>query len=547
MSAPMPRKTAVDPVADSVGGQPDDAISLEQLLAQLANGFLDVVSAPAGLDRQVRTAVIWDVANPVRIDRDDIVFAVGVSGDSPGLVQLIEMAAKAGASAVVLKGLEEHEWARAVADRAGVAVLVAPRDLAWEHLHAQVRAAVATGHALRSDHGSTVSTGDLFALADAAAADLGGEVEIDDASMHVRAFSTRGGEIDELRRVSILCRYPPPGFMQWLRDSGSLGRIRESLRPVRLDPPGGRPRLVSAIRAGIDVLGYVWAVQCTRPFGPDAEAALKEVARIAAAQIVRTRAAEDVDRRLRAECLRGVLEGTGSASLLAARLGVSGGERFRVLAFRPRGGWSGDRVERLSVHDLVALRAEMGDRRGTAVTAGDHVYALVPDTPSREVGRPLVQEIVTLAANQLNVRLVAGLSTLLDSLDTLPAARTQVDRIVRLLVSTDEPDIASPDEVRSRAVLAEIRELAHERPQLLQGSIEVLRELDEKRNSDYIATLLAYFDAACDLTEAAKLLYIHRNTLRYRLQRIQQLSGLNLDDPVERLVAELQLRLTLGD
>ncbi|MET8249018.1 helix-turn-helix domain-containing protein [Streptomyces sp. NPDC005202] len=543
----MSRKRPADSIAGAASGQQDDTVSLEQLLAQLGNGLLEVVSAPAGLDRRVRTAVIWDAANPVRIDRDDIVFAVGVSGNSPGLVQLIDTAAKAGASAVLLKGLEQHAWARAVADRADVAVLVAPPDLAWEYLHAQVRAAVATGHAFRTDHEGTVSIGDLFALADAAAADLGGEVEIDDASMHVRAFSTRGGEIDELRRASILRRFPPQSFMQWLRGSGSMGRIRESSRPVRLDPPGQRPRLVAAIRAGIEVLGYVWLVQGAQPFGPDAEAALMEVARIAAAQIVRTRAAENIDRRLRAECLRGVLEGTGSASLLAARLEVSGGERFRVLAFRPRDGWSDDRAERLSVHDLVALRAEMRDRRGAAVAAGDHVYALICDTPSREAGAPLAQEIVTLTGNQLGVRLVAGMSGLIDSLDALPAARTQADRIVRLLVSTDEPDIASPDDLRPRAVLAEIRELAHERPQLLQGSIDVLRELDEKRNSNYIATLLAYFDAACDLTEAAKLLYVHRNTLRYRLRRIQQLSGLNLDDPVERLVAELQLRLALGD
>ncbi|MET7903346.1 helix-turn-helix domain-containing protein [Streptomyces sp. NPDC005355] len=547
MSVPMSRKRSADSVVRTASAQPKDAISLEQLLAQLGSGFLEVVRAPAGLDRRVRTAVIWDVANPVHIGRDDIIFAVGVSGDSPGLVQLIEMAAKAEASAVVLKGLEQHEWARAVADRADVAVLVAPPDLAWEHLHAQVRAAVATGHAFRTDHEGTVSIGDLFALADAAAADLGGEVEIDDASMHVQAFSTRGGEIDELRRASILCRYPPQSFMEWLRGSGAMGKIRESLRPVRLDPPGQCPRLVSAIRAGIDVLGYIWVVQGTRPFAPDAEAALTEIARIAAAQIVRTKAVEDVDRRLRAQCLRGVLEGTGLASLLAARLGACDGERFRVLAFRPRGGWSGDRAERLFVHGLVALRAEMGERRGTAVAAGDHIYALIPDTSSGEASTSLAQEIVTLTANQLDVRLVAGMSALIDSLDALPAARTQVDRIVRLLVSTDEPDIASPDELRPRAVLAEIRELAHERPQLLQGSIDVLRELDEKRNTNYIATLLAYFDAACDLTEAAKLLYVHRNTLRYRLQRIQQLSGLNLDDPVERLVAELQLRLSLGD
>jgi DNA-binding PucR family transcriptional regulator len=54
---------------------------------------------------------------------------------------------------------------------------------------------------------------------------------------------------------------------------------------------------------------------------------------------------------------------------------------------------------------------------------------------------------------------------------------------------------------------------------------------------------LAYFDAGCDLTVAAKRLCIHRNTLRYRLQRIEALCAVSLDDAVSRFIVELQVRL----
>jgi DNA-binding PucR family transcriptional regulator len=36
---------------------------------------------------------------------------------------------------------------------------------------------------------------------------------------------------------------------------------------------------------------------------------------------------------------------------------------------------------------------------------------------------------------------------------------------------------------------------------------------------------------------------VHPNTFRYRLRRLVEVSGIDLDDPVERLVAHLQLTL----
>ena len=58
-----------------------------------------------------------------------------------------------------------------------------------------------------------------------------------------------------------------------------------------------------------------------------------------------------------------------------------------------------------------------------------------------------------------------------------------------------------------------------------------------------LASLLAWFDAGRDVSEAARRLRLHRNTLRYRLQRIEARSGISLDDPVQRFTVELQVRL----
>ena len=44
-------------------------------------------------------------------------------------------------------------------------------------------------------------------------------------------------------------------------------------------------------------------------------------------------------------------------------------------------------------------------------------------------------------------------------------------------------------------------------------------------------------------TKAAEALLLHPNTLRYRLRRMQELTGLDLKDPTDRLVAELQLHI----
>src|SRR5215208_387806 len=71
--------------------------------------------------------------------------------------------------------------------------------------------------------------------------------------------------------------------------------------------------------------------------------------------------------------------------------------------------------------------------------------------------------------------------------------------------------------------------------------IEPLQEHDRTRRSDLVLTLKTYFSAAGNASEAADRLFLHRNSMLYRLERIQKLTGLDLKD--DRVALALQLGL----
>ena len=70
-----------------------------------------------------------------------------------------------------------------------------------------------------------------------------------------------------------------------------------------------------------------------------------------------------------------------------------------------------------------------------------------------------------------------------------------------------------------------------------------LVEYDENNGADLVNTLAAYFASRNSPTEAAERMHLHRNTFLYRLHRIREITGLDLDDPETRLALHLALRI----
>ncbi len=70
------------------------------------------------------------------------------------------------------------------------------------------------------------------------------------------------------------------------------------------------------------------------------------------------------------------------------------------------------------------------------------------------------------------------------------------------------------------------------------GSLE---DYDHRQNADLIKTLEAFFACHGNLSETAKELIVHRNTLLYRMNRINEIADIDLERPEIRLALHLAL------
>lgn len=59
------------------------------------------------------------------------------------------------------------------------------------------------------------------------------------------------------------------------------------------------------------------------------------------------------------------------------------------------------------------------------------------------------------------------------------------------------------------------------------GKLEVY---DKMNNTDYFNVLLSYYQNNCKINETASALFIHRNTFNYKINKIEEILDINLDD-----------------
>lgn len=75
-------------------------------------------------------------------------------------------------------------------------------------------------------------------------------------------------------------------------------------------------------------------------------------------------------------------------------------------------------------------------------------------------------------------------------------------------------------------------------------ALETLERYDEEHGSDLLGTLLAFMNCRYNATAAADELFVARSTLLNRLERVRELTGLDLDDTHDRFYLALTLAMS---
>ena len=315
---------------------------------------------------------------------------------------------------------------------------------------------------------------------------------------------------------------------------GLAGAVAESLASGRSVELAGR-RYVAVALAGAEHLGTLVVDQVSHELGLADRRTLERGALVTALVLLFTRSVAEAEDRVRGELLADLLE---ERDVDEARL--------RERARRQHADLDGPTavavadVRGLERHRAAQVAGRLaGELQGLA---GEHDGCVVLLAPAGEAAAAVgtaLRDRLRGAGGEVTVGVatgpagVAGLGPsyleakgCLDTLLTLGRAGEVSDPaglgLARLLLGQNGPD---------------------ELDAFIRGMVGPVLDYDERRGTELVATLEAWFAAGARAAETAKRLHVHPNTVAQRLDRISRLLGERWRDPARGLDVQLALRL----
>lgn len=309
---------------------------------------------------------------------------------------------------------------------------------------------------------------------------------------------------------------------------------------------------VAPVKAGADSVGWLCVI-APEPPSTLTDIVLNSAVLVAALWNMQARAAEQANSEAVDRTLWDLLDGTdelrhaASARVLQMRVDLRKPHRVYVGRFQGLNehitdqGWDatqGDRFRR-SLHARV--RRILGQNCGAELVGmrADVVAAIVPDSHSPQKVLGFLQGVIEDATS---LTLAWGVSSSREDPAELGIAHSEARGALHVARRFGRGQTAIFDELGLLRFLVGPSDDAD-----LHGFVDdVIGPLivaDRARNGELLATLRGYLEANCSQAEAAQLLFVHHKTMRYRLERIQKLSGLNLHLHDDRVRADLALRI----
>ncbi|GAA3583332.1 helix-turn-helix domain-containing protein [Klugiella xanthotipulae] len=545
------------------------SVTLRALLHTVGEPLVRLLSGPRTRDQPLRTLALVE-AEELRersLPAADALLLVGARDALlPGLLPFVPD------NSVVFVKLsgEPDVGLLSAAARRGISVVRVHREASWDQLTSILHRLLGTLEAADPATSALAGTvSDLFALAETVAAQVRGLVTIEDSGGEVLAYSRAIEGADELRISSILGRRGPADQMRRLSDEGVLSALASEgsvLRVPANEELGRAARLAAGIHSDGRQLGTLWVQEGREPFSADANALIPGAARLAA-RLMRGREhpAHRDDRLVlvglglgaepagEAPRLATVTETYALASLLNPQphdlLAVIGVTVLPVpevptvdtdaVADPPAAELTADTMSYLRLHAAsyrrpIALAAHRGTIYGVVATSD-------PDALQHWAASALAD-----AGGRFGRSLRAAVAEAPGGMVALPEARRSVDHLLDAVRRDPAryPAVVSLSGLRSDVLLSDIVALVADQPRLRDPRLDALREHDTRSGGELVASIRAYLDAFSDVRAAAAVLRVHPNTLRYRLGRAEDLSGLALNDPATRIVLGVLLRLS---
>lgn len=292
--------------------------------------------------------------------------------------------------------------------------------------------------------------------------------------------------------------------------------LRRLLRESQSTWESGRVMRAASPRP--DSVGVIALIDPDRAARNEDLAALEYGATILSMELARLRTVADTEVRVRRDLVEDLLAGTGGTAA------VQRGEAFqhdlklphRVVVFEGRG-----RTRDEDQFFTAVRRAARDFGLGSLLVARAGTIVLLTD---RDVNWEDVQATVIreLAGGTCRI----GVGGLTNGPDDFPTSHREAVLSLNLLSGrTGAHNVVAFEDLGVYRLLASTED-SREIEKFIAQWLGPLLEYDERRHSELVLTLYRYLECGGHYNETAEALLIHRSTLKYRLQRIRDVSQL---------------------
>jgi sugar diacid utilization regulator/ligand-binding sensor protein len=399
----------------------------------------------------------------------------------------------------------------------------------------------------------------LAALVKTVANLLQATVAVEDRFFHLLAYASDGDEA-----------LHSPSWIS-LREHLNVPEVRRAIdgaqqkrRPVFMSaiPAIGilQPRVIAPVLVSGHLLGYLWAEEC-RPLHEQDYRAMEHATTIVALEMMKQRTEADVENRLRGDLLDDlisidVMEEDGLRRR-ATYLGYDLEAPHALFVFEPdepdpglpHHEWpeaqvKGSRTSQIELLNLTASRLGPG-HMVTACGGAAVVVAPLPEATldaARRVAETLKHEVTPHSGPRTTAYSV-GVGRVCHQLTDYPLAFSEARKTVALIRSLGGSNrVIAFDDLGIYRLLAGLPQTTD----AVSYSEQVLSQIDhyDRHHSlDLLGTLECYLSHGGAVQKTAVALGIHVNTLAYRLQRLKDLSGVDIGDSDTRLELHLALKI----
>jgi DNA-binding PucR family transcriptional regulator len=308
--------------------------------------------------------------------------------------------------------------------------------------------------------------------------------------------------------------------------------LRRLFRDPRAMRDGGR--LLALARARGDLLGVLVLIDPSGTAGEHELVALEHGATVLAMELAHLRSVAESELRLRRDLVEALLSGTEEESVLAYAQGL-GYDLQRphwVIVAEGRGRTRDDEfffhsirraARELSVGELIVSR-----KGAIVILANRQVdWEEFRQTILRELGG---------GRCRLGIGAQGGKPA-----DFVRSYREALLALKMLRSYSHDDRSLSFDASGVYRLLCGVEDLAHV-DGFVREWLGKLIDYDTQKGSDLVKTLSHYLEYGGSCDSAAGTLFVHRSTVKYRLQRVREITGFDLNDPNVRFNLQLSTR-----